>query len=307
MITTTGQHGIAFTNRLVWPYANTFGGTTLVFFLPPGTHLQPSKIVIISLFYLSLKIYPLYLNFNHPNNSKLVSMSCEPVSAINYYEDLEPPIEIRVIKKWVPYKKRKWIPPKKSTKLCYLFVDIHGDAIEAIAHIDSQSYFDSIITVQSCYIVNNYISQPQRRYMPAVPHKASIRFGRRASFVPITNCNIPDHYYNFADFKVLEIRMRPQKMLTGSPRLVTTPATTVVLNPTSVDTASHVYRLQQLPKMTADNNTVTIAQLLTKNVHEHSTATGTTPSALSAPGNCIQFAQDLSAQIMTTSIRGSGK
>ncbi|KAI7749212.1 hypothetical protein M8C21_004496, partial [Ambrosia artemisiifolia] len=108
----------------------------------------------------------------------LVSMSCEPVSAINYYEDLEPPIEIRVIKKWVPYKKGKWIPPKKSTKLCYLFVDIHGDAIEAIAHIDSQSYFDSIITVQSCYIVNNYISQPQRRYMPAVPHKASIRFGR---------------------------------------------------------------------------------------------------------------------------------
>ncbi|KAI7749214.1 hypothetical protein M8C21_004498 [Ambrosia artemisiifolia] len=89
-----------------------------------------------------------------------------------------------------------------------------GDAIEAIAYLDDQSDFDSIINVQSCYVVNNYASTPQRRYMPAVPHKSCLRIGKVTSFVPITNCNIPDHYYSFADFSVLEIRMRPQKMLT---------------------------------------------------------------------------------------------
>ncbi|MFS7955205.1 putative nucleic acid-binding, replication factor A [Helianthus anomalus] len=73
---------------------------------------------------------------------------------------------------------------------------------------------DSIIRIQSCYIVDKYISLDQKTYNPAVPHKACLKLGKRATFVPVFNDQIPDHYYNFATFDELKDRATPPKMLT---------------------------------------------------------------------------------------------
>ncbi|MFS7931920.1 hypothetical protein Hanom_Chr04g00361661 [Helianthus anomalus] len=72
---------------------------------------------------------------------------------------------------------------------------------------------DSIICIQSCYIVDKYISLDQKTYNPAVPHKACLTLGKRATFVPVFNDQIPDHYYNFATFDELKDRGLHRKCL----------------------------------------------------------------------------------------------
>ncbi|KAD4889095.1 hypothetical protein E3N88_21168 [Mikania micrantha] len=54
------------------------------------------------------------------------------------------PIQIRVAKRWILTGTRQ--------EICYLFVDKHGDGIEATADIDQKKYFESIIEVQSYFM-----------------------------------------------------------------------------------------------------------------------------------------------------------
>ncbi|KAL8259396.1 hypothetical protein R6Q59_027349 [Mikania micrantha] len=103
---------------------------------------------------------------------------------------------------------------RKNPDLCYLFVDIHGDAIEAVADLDHEIYFDSVIVLQRCYIVNNYISVPSRTYMSAVQHHACLRIGKRAKFEPLFGKEIPAYYYKFASYNDLEARMKLPRLLT---------------------------------------------------------------------------------------------
>ncbi|KAD5317255.1 hypothetical protein E3N88_17201 [Mikania micrantha] len=124
--------------------------------------------------------------------------------------DAPEPLEIRIIRKWIPYIKKQ----EKNPELCYLFVDIHGDAIEAVADLDHEVYFDSLIVLQTCYIVNNYISVPSRTYMPSVQHQASLRIGKRATFKPLFGKDLPCYYYKFASYNDLEARMEVPKLLT---------------------------------------------------------------------------------------------
>ncbi|KAI3801746.1 hypothetical protein L1987_29860 [Smallanthus sonchifolius] len=49
--------------------------------------------------------------------------------------------------------------------------------------------------------------------MAIVPHTASIRIGKRATFVPLLNKKIPTYYYNFAKYDELESRKRNHKLL----------------------------------------------------------------------------------------------
>ncbi|KAM0016246.1 putative replication protein A, OB [Helianthus debilis subsp. tardiflorus] len=125
-------------------------------------------------------------------------------------EDPPEPLEVRVLKRWIPYFKSK----EKMTDLCYLLVDIHGDAIEAVADVTKAEYFDSIIDVQHCYTVDKYVSSPQRQYMPSVPHVASLKIGKRATFTPLLDKDIPNYHYNFATYDDLTPRMNPPKLLT---------------------------------------------------------------------------------------------
>ncbi|KAD4981775.1 hypothetical protein E3N88_18446 [Mikania micrantha] len=92
--------------------------------------------------------------------------------------------------------------------------DGKGDAIEAVADLDHEVYFDSVIVLQTCYIVNNYISVPSRTYMPSVQHEASLRIGKRATFKPLFGKDLPCSYYKFASYNDLEARMEVPKLLT---------------------------------------------------------------------------------------------
>ncbi|KAI7751175.1 hypothetical protein M8C21_027787 [Ambrosia artemisiifolia] len=50
--------------------------------------------------------------------------------------------------------------------------------------------------------------------MPSVPHPASLKFGKRATFTPLDNQDIPTCYYNFATYDELAPRMILPKLLT---------------------------------------------------------------------------------------------
>ncbi|KAJ0525645.1 hypothetical protein HanRHA438_Chr09g0394731 [Helianthus annuus] len=121
------------------------------------------------------------------------------------------PLEVRVLKRWIPCFKNK----EKLINLCYLLVDIHGVAVEAVADVTKAEYFDSLINVEHCYTVDKYVSSPQRQYMPSVPHVASLKIGKRATFTPLLDKDIPTYHYNFATYDDLAPRMKPPKLLTG--------------------------------------------------------------------------------------------
>ncbi|MFS7945394.1 putative nucleic acid-binding, replication factor A [Helianthus anomalus] len=241
------------------------------------------------------------------------TMSSKRLSDMKEHDKPEP-IEIRVVKTWIPVGKKQEPSAKSQTKsqsqeLCYLFVDKHGDAIEAIADQKEQAYFDSIIKVQSCYRVNNYIVVEPRKYMPTIQHNASLRIGKRARFVPLSDTNIPTQYFNFANYEEIKSRSESTKLLTenpiqitlwpekrdlignetipgdilaitstlvtdfqGSKQLESTNATTIVVNPTFPEIQHHVDRLKASlagKAIQPAENTVTIQEL--KNISANKT------------------------------------
>ncbi|KAL3633809.1 hypothetical protein CASFOL_022571 [Castilleja foliolosa] len=115
-------------------------------------------------------------------------------------------IEIRVL--------RKWISKGKKEELCYQFVDIHGDDIEATAEVKHIEYFDSVINLQSCYKMSGYICTGPRTYMATVDHSASLVIGQKAKFYPVTNPNIPTVYFKFATYETIKTRIKCAKLLT---------------------------------------------------------------------------------------------
>ncbi|KAD6453181.1 hypothetical protein E3N88_07886 [Mikania micrantha] len=161
---------------------------------------------------LSLSLPRSYLWRKIAINKTKKIMSFKHISDISAGDSPEP-LEIQVLKKWVPFVGKT----EKKPEICYLFVDMHGHAIEAVADLSREKIFDSIIDVGSCYTVNNYVAIQCRSYMPAMPHQASLRIGKRATFTPLLNENLPPHYYNFATYTDLPTRMEFPKRLTGFP------------------------------------------------------------------------------------------
>ncbi|KAL8251601.1 hypothetical protein R6Q59_035294 [Mikania micrantha] len=148
------------------------------------------------------------------------------------------PLEVRIVKKWITYGHRN--------ELCYLFVDIQGDAIEGVADAADTDYFDNLITPQLCYTISGYLTTPSRSSMKTVSHAACITLGKAASFVPLTNANIPYHYYDFADYEMLKTRLNDHRLLTGVLQLESSSATTVVVNPPIQQLHNIITRFKEL-------------------------------------------------------------
>ncbi|KAL3622557.1 hypothetical protein CASFOL_033968 [Castilleja foliolosa] len=136
-------------------------------------------------------------------------MACQRIRDITE-QQMPLTIEIRVL--------RKWISKGKKEELCYQFVDIHGDGIEATADVKQIEYVDSVINLQSCYRVSDYICTSRRTYMATVDHRASLVIGQKAKFRPVTNPNIPTVYFNFATYETIKTRIKDAKLLTGQKR-----------------------------------------------------------------------------------------
>ncbi|KAL3646797.1 hypothetical protein CASFOL_009341 [Castilleja foliolosa] len=115
-------------------------------------------------------------------------------------------IEVRVL--------RKWISKGKKEELCYQFVDGHINAIEAVADVKHIEHFDSLIKLQLCYKVSNYICTGTRTYMATIEHVASLVIGQKAEFEHVPDSAIPYIYFNFATFDTIKRRIRDTKLLT---------------------------------------------------------------------------------------------
>lgn len=93
---------------------------------------------------------------------------------------------------------------------------MQGDAIEAVANSAHQRHYDSILQVKSCYAISRYISIEARNKMAVVPHKASIKIGKRAIIKPIEDASIPMYYFNFIPYDSLENHIADPKPLAGN-------------------------------------------------------------------------------------------
>ncbi|CAI9270650.1 unnamed protein product [Lactuca saligna] len=115
------------------------------------------------------------------------------------------PLRIRVIKKW---KTRT-----TEQDLCYLFVDRHGDAIEAVADPRKEQSLDAKMTVNLCYTVTGYVALPARKSRRVVQHDASVRLGDTSLFEPLCDLDIPSYFYDFATYDILLARKLNPKQL----------------------------------------------------------------------------------------------
>ncbi|CAI9292922.1 unnamed protein product [Lactuca saligna] len=115
------------------------------------------------------------------------------------------PLRIRVIKKW---KTRT-----TEQDLCYLFVDRHGDAIEAVADPRKEQSLDDKMTVNLCYTVTGYVALPARKSRRVVQHDASVRLGDTALFEPLCDPDIPSYFYDFATYDILLARKLKPKTI----------------------------------------------------------------------------------------------
>ncbi|KAL3637308.1 hypothetical protein CASFOL_019607 [Castilleja foliolosa] len=138
-------------------------------------------------------------------DSSTKNVRCQRVRDIRDQQEPQT-IEIRVL--------RKWISKGKKEELCYQFVDKYGDCIEATAEAKQVEYFDSIIRLQSCYMVSEFIVTGPRTYMATVEHVASLVIGRKAKFEPANNLEIPTAYFNFATYDTIKTRINDARLLT---------------------------------------------------------------------------------------------
>jgi hypothetical protein len=87
-----------------------------------------------------------------------------------------------------------------------VFSCIQGDAIEATANVENESFLASKLRINSCYSLGNYITVDARLYQRVVPHEVAIRLGQAASIKPIAGDDIPCYYFCFATFPMLATR-----------------------------------------------------------------------------------------------------
>ncbi|CAH1453121.1 unnamed protein product [Lactuca virosa] len=120
--------------------------------------------------------------------------------------DGDKPIEIKVIRKWLSYGKK--------AECCYIFLDKSGDAIEACGCLGDKGYFDSIIRMDGCYSVSNYVCDNANTFFVTVPHKTKIKLGRAAKFEEIRDDGFPVYYFNFLAYGQLGARLDNHKTLT---------------------------------------------------------------------------------------------
>ncbi|CAH1432262.1 unnamed protein product [Lactuca virosa] len=144
-----------------------------------------------------------------------ISASCLPDSTkmdTSMVANLNPgdgdkPIEIKVIRKWLSYGKK--------AECCYIFLDKSGDAIEACGCLGDKGYFDSIIKMDGCYSVSNYVCDNANTFFVTVPHKTKIKLGRAAKFEEIRDDGFPVYYFNFLAYGQLGARLDNHKTLTN--------------------------------------------------------------------------------------------
>ncbi|KAL3636382.1 hypothetical protein CASFOL_020929 [Castilleja foliolosa] len=94
------------------------------------------------------------------------------------------------------------------------FVDVYGDCVEATAEVKHIEYFDSVVHLNCCYKVSNYICVSPRPYMATIDHGASLLLGLKTKSTPIESTDIPTSYFNFATYDTLKGRINNLKLLT---------------------------------------------------------------------------------------------
>ncbi|KAK9050005.1 hypothetical protein SSX86_031026 [Deinandra increscens subsp. villosa] len=120
---------------------------------------------------------------------------------------LPAPVKVRVLRKWVIYKRRKWGS--------YLLIDNHGDTIHALYRLADEAYLDNKIVLMSCYVFDDYVCQNAPTIMRVAAHTSSIKIDAVTTITAVEDDNaIPRSFFRFTPHEELSLRMEKVDVLT---------------------------------------------------------------------------------------------
>ncbi|KAK9047920.1 hypothetical protein SSX86_033118 [Deinandra increscens subsp. villosa] len=113
---------------------------------------------------------------------------------------LPAPVRVRVNRKWLIYKRRKWGS--------YLLIDKHGNTMHAMYMQADKEVLESKINVMECYIFDDYVCEYAPTKMRVASHKAAIKIDGVATITMIDDdSSIPREWFNFLPYSQLRNRM----------------------------------------------------------------------------------------------------
>ncbi|KAK9064972.1 hypothetical protein SSX86_016355 [Deinandra increscens subsp. villosa] len=122
------------------------------------------------------------------------------------------PIEVRAIRKWKPFA--------NGTRLSYLLIDKHGDAIQALIEETEDEVLAGQVQLMGCYRLEVYNCIPCPGMYRVALHTAAIRIDSATPFVPVHDDeSIPTTYYNSVLYPALAERANTNRVLTAFPVL----------------------------------------------------------------------------------------
>ncbi|KAK9070869.1 hypothetical protein SSX86_009437 [Deinandra increscens subsp. villosa] len=99
------------------------------------------------------------------------------------------PIEVRMIRKWTPHQ--------RPLDRCYLLVDTHGDAIQAVAHGQRNIRFaEGKLELHLCYRIEGYVCDSVDSYLNIISHPVHLLLGPAATITQVDKPDdFPSHYF----------------------------------------------------------------------------------------------------------------
>ncbi|KAK1411181.1 hypothetical protein QVD17_37727 [Tagetes erecta] len=131
---------------------------------------------------------------------------------------------------------RKWNPAGRRTETCFLFVDNEGTAIQGLPKGTEQMIVENRIRLGSCYQIQKYACRAADNYCNTLTHSTHLYFGSATRFTPIADTDeIPREYYDLASRERMESMCNKEETI-GKPKLQSSAATHVYLEPRTADT-----------------------------------------------------------------------
>lgn len=88
--------------------------------------------------------------------------------------DLNKPVEIIVYRKWASRN----VPYPNPTRLCFIFLDKKGGAIQANVQLWDMRLFDAKLQVNSCYKIQGFGTKKTDKWQRTLPNRMTLLLGK---------------------------------------------------------------------------------------------------------------------------------
>ncbi|GJW60798.1 DNA helicase [Tanacetum coccineum] len=141
-------------------------------------------------------------------------------------------IEVIVYRKWVS----KYPHTRQAIRFCCILLDRQGTPIQANIDAKDTDYFDQLLQLHSAYRITGFSCEQTIPWERTLDNPTSLTFGKFMSLQEIPNDDFPEHYFNFAAYNELPVKVNVQNPVLTGLQLSGTSATHYYLNPNMPET-----------------------------------------------------------------------